>query len=141
MIYTKKPTTIDEQILKLKKRGLIVSSIDYAQKSLKEIGYFRLENYWHVMQIDRDNHVFKGGQTFERSIILYQFDKDLRNLIFKYIEKIEISFRTKMVYYLSHDLGAWWFEDIKNFKNISHFEQNYKYIKESIEKEKNVMIL
>ena len=43
---------------------------------------------------DRQFHHYKLGSTFEQAIDLYLFDKELRQLIFKAIQDIEISLRT-----------------------------------------------
>ncbi|WP_234699112.1 Abi family protein [Segatella copri] len=48
------------------------------------------------MEEDQLHHLYKSGSTFEQAINLYLFDKELRQLIFKAIQDIEISLRTKM---------------------------------------------
>lgn len=137
MIYNKPATTIDQQVSILLDRGLIIQNLEYAKKSLMEIGYFRLENYWHVMQDNTEKHTFKREQTFEQGMQLYFFDKDLRNIILKYTEEIEISFRTKLIYYLSNELNPWWFSNSDNFKNSVFFGDSIKNIEENIAREKN----
>lgn len=54
--------------------------------------------------------MIKLGSTFEQAIDLYLFDKELRQLIFKAIQDIEISLRTKMIQIFSMEhahFGLW----------------------------------
>ena len=48
------------------------------------------------MQSDKALHLFKPNSKFEDVIALYNFDRELRILLFDAIEKIEISLRTKL---------------------------------------------
>ncbi len=57
--------------------------------------------YWNPFEIDA-NHNFKAGTKFADVIKLYYLDVDLRNLLLKYTSRIEINFRTKVVYYVSN---------------------------------------
>lgn len=45
-MYIKTATTIEEQIAKLRKRGLTISDEDKAKEILSDIGYYRLGFYW-----------------------------------------------------------------------------------------------
>ena len=45
-MYIKTATTIDEQIAKLRKRGLTISDEGKAREILSDIGYYRLGFYW-----------------------------------------------------------------------------------------------
>jgi abortive infection bacteriophage resistance protein len=75
------------------------------------------------MQADKLNHIFKPNSTFENVIAIYNFDRELRILVFDAIERIEIAFRTKLIYHLSRDISPWWFEDSSNFRNaVEHTE-------------------
>ena len=121
MIYSKPALTIPEQIKKLQNRGLIINDIPLTEHYLINVGYYRLSGYWLAMQSDKVNHIFKPNSTFENVISIYQFDRELRLLLFDIIERIEVALRTKMIYYLSHELNPWWFEDSHNFKNpVAH---------------------
>lgn len=121
MIYLKPPLIISDQIKKLQKRGLIIADIPIAEHYLINVGYYRLSGYWLTMQSDKANHIFKPNSTFENVISIYQFDRELRLLLFDIIERIEIALRTRMVYYLSHEINPWWFEDSSIFKNtVAH---------------------
>lgn len=123
MLYSKPPILINQQIDLLKKRGLIIDDHSLADHWLKFVGYYRLSGYWWSMQDDKVAHIFKTNSTFENVIALYSFDKELRIVIFSEIEKIEIAFRTLLMYNLSNEISPWWFEDENNFKDsVKHRE-------------------
>ena len=46
MAEHKKATTVDEQIDKLKSRGMIIDDNDKVRENLLDIGYYRLGFYW-----------------------------------------------------------------------------------------------
>ena len=51
------------------------------------------------------------------NLALYNFDAELRLLLFDVIEKIEISLRTKLIYHLSHEIDPWWFQNFELFND------------------------
>lgn len=130
----KKATTVEEQIRLLKERGMEIRNEDKAKESLLDIGYFRLGFYWfpfeetYPREVKR-NHKLKSGTKFDYAIKLYYFDFDLRNLMLRYISRIEIHFRTTLIYYASnkyredpfwyvnHDCVKKSFTDTEKFKN------------------------
>lgn len=108
-------TNTKVQIETLKKRGLV---LDYEEAKVKEflldIGYYRLGFYWHHFQIDEE-HNFSKSSKLSDVIALYYLDVDLRNILIKYLNRIEINFRTKIIYYVSnkYKLSPAWFADKK----------------------------
>src|SRR5690606_21052803 len=60
----------------------------------------------------------KPNSKFSDVINLYNFDRELRILLFDVIEKIEISLRSKLIYHLSHEFDPWWFQNTDLFINI-----------------------
>ena len=129
--YDKPPLTYSEQISRLQSRGLIIESHEKACHILKNISYYRMSGYWHpFLSEPKSSHQFKDGSTFNHAFKIYCFDREIRSLILNEIEKIEIGIRAQLIYQLSHNKGAFWYTESKNFKN------NYKFEK-SIEKLKN----
>lgn len=96
---------------------MLISDVSEAEHFLANISYYRLAGYWWPMQADKANHIFKAGSRFENVIALYNFDRELRILLFDVIERIEIGLRTRLIYHLSNELNPWWFEDASHFKN------------------------
>ena len=95
-------TDVDNQILKLQERGMILDlEPEKVKEILLDIGYYRLGFYWHPFEINA-SHQFQEGTLFSNAVTLYYLDVDLRNLLLKYLNRIEINFRTKLVYYVSN---------------------------------------
>lgn len=140
MIYNKKAITFDEQIEKLKQRRLIINNERLARYYLETVGYYRLSGFWWPMLADKTERIFKSNSKFENVIAIYNFDKELRILLFDIIETIEIAFRTKMIYHLSIELSPWWFEDSKNFKNSVNHNNTLQSIDRELKKTKENFI-
>lgn len=124
-----KATTIDEQIELLRSRGMIIDGgeLEKAKEYLLDIGYYRLGFYWHYFEKDT-NHNFQENTHLKDAIDLYYLDVDLRNILSKYLYRIEVHFRTQIVYHVSNHYAQspTWF----NRSNIVHqdFLNKLKYI-------------
>ena len=64
----------------------------FENEILLDIGYYRLGFYWNPFEINK-KHEFINGTNFSDVLHLYYLDVDLRNLLLKYIKRIEINFR------------------------------------------------
>ena len=123
-----KATNTNIQIETLKKRGL---TLDYGEAQIKDflldIGYYRLGFYWHHFEIDAD-HNFAPGSKLSDVIALYYLEVDLRNILLKYLNRIEIHFRTKVIYYVSNKFKASpsWYADDKIVNNSFIHNTPYK---------------
>lgn len=111
-----KATTLEEQIQLLRSRGMLINNEEKAKEVLSDIGYYRLGFYWFPMEIDypnkhNRNHIFKGTANFDDAVRLYYFDFKLRNILLKYLSRIEISFKTSLIYFVSnrYDSHPTWF--------------------------------
>jgi len=108
-------TNTNDQIAKLRERGM---ELDYDDAKVKEIlldiGYYRLGFYWNPFEKD-DKHNFHEGTKFSNVVELYYLDVDLRSIIIKYLNRIELNFRTKLIYYVSnkYKTSPTWFIDPK----------------------------
>lgn len=140
MKFNKIPLSIDDQIKLLQDRGLIFSDLKSTKSTLSNISYYRLAGYWWSFQIDKVNHKFYDGTSFEDIIELYNFDAQLRQIIFKVIEKNEIGLRTKLIHYLSQEFSPWWFENPSLFKNQVAFENLLNTIKSEVYRSKDEFI-
>lgn len=133
-------TNLQQQIEKLVSRGM---NFDLEENKVKEhlldIGYYRLGFYWHPFS--DENHHFNDGTKFLDIVTLYYLDVDLRNILMRYLNRIEINFRTKLIYYVSNkykSIPAWFvapevisqnfIDSIENFYN-EDFIRNNKIIK------------
>jgi hypothetical protein len=111
--YTKPWLSIDEQLAKLRQRGMVVSDPAKSRDYLERIGYYRLSGYWFAFRERSElccalnpaalgKHErskpgrlpldqFKPGASFENAVDLYVFDKKLRLMAMDALERIEIS--------------------------------------------------
>jgi len=140
MIYSKIVLTVDEQITQLKQRGLVINDVALANHYLSNVSYYRLAGYWWPMQSDKVNHQFKPNSRFEDVISLYNFDRELRLLLFDVIERIEIALRTKLIYHLSHEYGFWWFQKVEIFENTIELIRTLANLEEELERCKDTFI-
>lgn len=104
---TKSATTIDQQLDLLESRGLAIADKDKAREILLDIGYYRLGFYLFPFEKSYPNlrnrtHEYVEGASFEDAVNLYYFDFDLRLLLMRYLNRIEIAFRTSLIYNLSN---------------------------------------
>lgn len=140
MSYEKPALTIDQHIESLKERGLIIDDEKLAIHYLKNVSYYRLAGYWWPMQSDKTKHVFKPNSRFSDVIHLYNFDRELRILLFDVIEKIEISLRTRLIYHLSHEFDPWWFQNPTLFTDTQALVKTLSSIQEEVSRSKDVFI-
>ena len=120
MTETKKQaTTFANQISILESRGVIVNNHDKAEEILSDIGYYRLGFYFFPFEKtypfldNRRKHEVIENTKFEDAVALYYYDFDLRNIINKYLSRIEVAIRTTMIYELSNKYSSnpIWFVD------------------------------
>jgi abortive infection bacteriophage resistance protein len=126
-------TTVDTQISQLKERGM---NMDLGDKKAKEIlldiGYYRLGFYWNPFEIDKDHNLL-ANTRFSDVVELYYLDTDLKHILIKAINRIEINFKTQLIYYTSikYDKNPTWFSDknILEKKFVDKFPIYYTKIK------------
>lgn len=130
MQYNKPPLTINHQIALLQSRGLIIPDIQLAINYLSNIGYYRLSAYMLPLKVMGANQ-FLPNTTFDDVIRLYRFDRELRVFLFDYVERLEINFRTQLIYHLSLNHGAFWFENSQLFRDsVRHTSHLFNIDKE-----------
>jgi abortive infection bacteriophage resistance protein len=119
--YAKPALIYSDQVKQLQNRGLEIKNVPRAIHLLESISYYRLSGYWYPMLAHKTNHEFKEGGTFQDAFQLYSFDRELRVLVLRELEKIEVSIRAKMIYVLSHHYGPFWYQESNLFYNhIKH---------------------
>ena len=89
MKYTKPALSVEKQIELLKSRRLIINDLDYANRILNNITYYRLSSYMKYFQEDG---------TFKPSNI---FEKELSRLFSKH-NKCPINYRKYLTFHKTH---------------------------------------
>ena len=138
--YTKQALSIEEQIKLLKDRGLNIADLSKAKKFLGEVSYFRFVQYLRPMELDKKTHIFKVNSRFEDAVAIYNFDTELRNLMFRAIQKIEIALRTKIIHVFSLEYGPFWFINMNLADDERKFIENLNSIDKEIQRSKEDFI-
>ena len=94
-----------------------------AKQCLAHISYFRLKYYWTDMRDEDTEHDFKEGASFDDVISRYNFDRNLRLILFDAIEIIEVALRAKIINHLSQAKGSGlWYLDSSLFERKDYYE-------------------
>jgi abortive infection bacteriophage resistance protein len=141
MQYNKQPLSLADQINILKQRGLIFGDEQKALTVLNYISYFRLASYWRVMEVNSHPHIFRQGSRFESVLELYNFDMELRALVFNAIQHIEIAARTKINQHFAMTYGAFWFMDATLAANPGLYQKNLDTLKTELNRSHDDFIL
>ena len=136
--FSKPHLTYNEQLELLKTRSLIIQNESFALNKLKHISYYRLSAYY-LPFYDKDK-VFKEYTTFEDILQLYYFDKEIRNILFTNIEKIEIYLRTQLSYTISKDFGSFGYSTCENFHNKKDFIPLMSHIQKEVNRSKEIFV-
>lgn len=130
----KEATTVDEQIETLKRRGMSIDMDDYkAEEILTDIGYFRLGFYCFPFEESyplkkNRTHQYKQNAKFSDVVSLYYLDTNLRKTLSCFLNRIEINFRTNIIYSVSNkykDCNTWFVDPTVMEKGfIDDFNKN-----------------
>lgn len=135
---TKKATTLEEQVELLRHRGVEITCEEKAKECLLDIGYFRLCSYLFPFEktypnLSNRTHEVVDGTKLSDAVALYYFDFDLRNILNRYISRIEVALRTYITYRLSNKYknSSTWFVDpnVMKASYIRDFDDVYEAIK------------
>lgn len=127
--------TIDEQIEIFKHKGLIVNDEQYAKKILLRENYFFVNGYRFLFLKSINNRSFIDGTTFEELYSLFLFDREFRNILFKYLLVIENNTKSIISYQLSKKYGYKENDYLKN-KNFDPTPEKSKQVNDLIKKMK-----
>ncbi len=91
--------TYNNQInILLYKKQLNISDLSYAEKKLHDIGYYSLIDGYKDIFYNPMTRTYEKGTNFSDIVALYEFDENLRSLVFKYICHIEQKIRSLISY-------------------------------------------
>lgn len=123
--------TYSEQLELLKSRGIIVEDVDFALKKLKEENYFNIINGYKDLFLDKNSveERYIENVKFEEIYALYDFDRVLRNILFKPILKVESILRSLIAYNFSEKYGQ---DNYLKFSNFEFYDSNF-YNKEMVD--------
>jgi len=131
ILFNKPAICVKDQIKLLKSRDLVIADENFAEEILSNITYYRLSAYMKYFQKEDK---FFPNITFNDIVELYNFDKELKLLIFEYIRLLEVSLRAKICLHMCTKYGSHWFYNKNNFKS----DKDYKKTLEILENEKGL---
>ncbi len=114
--------TLDELVDILITRGIKIESDsdrDYAKRVIEHNGYYNLINGYSKLFLDTSDAsnepAYRPGTTMNEIHALYQFDRVLRNIFFRYILEVETNIKSLISYYFSEAHGHKNFLIYRNF--------------------------
>lgn len=121
--YNKPALSYTDQLNRLKTRGLIIENEDKALHLLENVSYYRLSAYWYpFLKNPKAAHLFKPKASFNKAFKLYCFDRELRLLLLREIEKVEVALRAKIVHEMSVSNGPFWFRNQALFSSSTAWQ-------------------
>ena len=120
--------THNQQLKMLRKRNILITNGSKAKAILIRENYYQLINGYKHIFLDtveskkRQDDYYKNGTTFEQIYALYEFDRNLRNILMKYILITENSIKSKIAYQFSseHPKEAFSYFNINNYRDTNH---------------------
>ena len=112
---------LDEQIELLRQKGLVIDDIDYAKEVLLRENYFFLGGYRHLFLKEDGSRKFVFGTNFRELYGMFNFDRQLRNILFKNILIVENNLKSILSYVMSKNHG---FKE-QHYLNADSFVKDY----------------
>ena len=112
--------TIDEQIEILKSRGLTITDEETAKGFLLRNNYYRVSGYSLTL---RSHDVFSESATFQNIVDIYCFDHELRHILLRYLEVIEVTVKSIYAHEFTMRHGPTGHLDVSHFTNASKHQE------------------
>ena len=123
MTGVKEPSSYNQQIELIKKRGCLVKDDATCIDALNRIGYYRLSAYF--LPFKKNDNTYASGVEFSRILNIYEFDRELRSVILSALEEIEIFLRSQISYYHTKKYGSLGYMIPSNY-NLKHDHEKFR---------------
>ena len=97
--------TIEEQIQIMQNKGLIIDDYDFAKDTLIRENYFFLSGYRHLFLRSPNDRFYLPNTEFRELYSVFNFDRQIRNIIFKNLLIVENNMKSIFSYQLSKEYG------------------------------------
>lgn len=97
--------TVEEQIDIMKSKGLLIDDELFAKEILLRENYFFLNGYRLLFMKSVTDKKFVDGSTFRELYGMFNFDRQVRNIMFKNLLIIENNIKSILSYHLSRTYG------------------------------------
>lgn len=139
----KKPLALKEQVQKLKSHNFIIEDEVFAENVLSMVNYYRFSGYAIQFRKSENDSTLADKVSFNMVYRIYRFDENLRSILRKYIETLEILYRTRIAYWFSlnecisppydQHYNENNFYNKNGYKELQdHFKKEQKYYNESL---------
>lgn len=106
-----------------------------AKELLARICYFRLKYFWTDLIDDSTDGDFLPDTSFDMVMKRYNFDHNLRLVLFDAIEMIEVAFRAKIINHMSKAAGnGLWYLDASLFEDADRHQEFVLNLKNEFER-------
>ena len=134
-MFNKEFKNLEEQIMIMEYKGMVVPDHEYAKEVLLRENYFFLNGYRHLFLKSETEKKFIPGTTFDELYSLFLFDRTFRNIIFKNLLVIENNIKSIISYQLSKKYG-YKENDYLRLKNFTTAPEKTRQVKDLIKKMK-----
>ena len=125
--------TVEQQIMILAQRGLHITDKTVAADFLHRNNYYRVSGYSLTL---RSHDQFSPSASFQNIIDIYECDHNLRHILLKYIEIIEVTVKSLYSYEYTKIYGATGYRNPTLFSDITIYQD----IMQKAETQKNARL-
>lgn len=118
--------SLDEQISIMRNKGLIINDIDKTKDILLRENYFFINGYRMLFMKSKNEKKFIEGVSFDDIYAVFQFDRNLRNILFKNLLIVENNLKSVISYNFSRKYGI----KEKDYLKASNFSQDIKKVRQ-----------
>lgn len=138
-VQLKQPKTYSEQVEIIRAKSFIVDDATDCITFLKQANFYRLSAYF--LPFRKKDGTYFTNVNFNRIQQIYDFDSQIRALLFQAIEQIEFYVRTTLSYYLAHKYGTLGYLD-KNIYSDKHNEDKFnEKVNQCIQENKHTLVV
>jgi len=119
--YNKAPKSYGELADILISRGLHADKLSLVEV-LERISYYRLSGYWYPFR-KKDSDLFLEGTNLDEILMRYEFDRELRRMVFSNLDSVEIAIRNRIMHTHVMAYTATGYKNHRTFKSM-HYSQH-----------------
>ncbi len=127
--------TLDEQVSILENKGMIIEDVSATKEILLRENYFFISGYRTLFTKSLTDKTFIPGTTFRQLYGVFNFDRQVRNILFKNLLIIENNLKSIISYHLSRTYGIKE-NDYLNPNNFNNHPEKRRQINDLINKMK-----
>ncbi len=127
--------TLDEQVQILENKGMVIEDVEATKEILLRENYFFINGYRNLFMKSMTDRTFVPGASFRELYGVFNFDRQVRNILFKNLLIIENNLKSIISYHLSKAYGIRE-QDYLNPNNFNNHPDKRRQINDLIQKMK-----